>query len=104
MLTIRAQVVQPFQTSALTLPVADLILDEIERGSAAKIGDGKNRHEHSLESCVLTLFRQEIHLQKTVVRLPLNLDQIRDAHSSSDFGKVDALRRLTGALSQACIH
>ena len=36
-LTICAQVVKTFQPSALTLPVADLIFDEIERGGAAKI-------------------------------------------------------------------
>jgi hypothetical protein len=73
-LTISAQVVQSLEPSAFALPVTDLILDEIERRSAAEIGDGENGLEHSLESGVLALFRQEIHLQKTVVGLALNFD------------------------------
>ena len=41
-LTVRAKIVQTFEPSALTLPVADLILDKIERGGAAKVGDRKD--------------------------------------------------------------
>ncbi len=77
-LTVRAQVVETFEAAALTLPVADLILDEVERRGLAKIRDRKDRLKHSLQSGVLALFRQQIHLQKAVVRLALNLDQIRD--------------------------
>jgi hypothetical protein len=99
MFAVRPQVIETFKPSALTLPIANLILDKIERGGAAKIRDWKDRLEDGLQSRVLAFLRQEIHLQKTVVRLALNLDQIRDSHRRRYLGKVHALRRLARAFS-----
>jgi hypothetical protein len=71
---VSAQVVKTLEAAALALPVADLILDKIECCRAAEIRDGKDGLKDGLETSVLTLFRQEIHLQETVIGFPLNLD------------------------------
>src|ERR1700686_4682039 len=79
-LTCSSQVFQAFEISAFALPVADLIFDKVERGRFAKIGNRKYRLEHRLQTRALTLFRQHVHLQKTVVGLALNLNQIRNRY------------------------
>src|SRR5258708_6072175 len=84
-LTRRAQVFQSFQIAALALPIADLIFDKVERRSFAKVGDRKHRPKDRLKASALALFRQQIHLQKTVVGFPLNLDQIRNRHRRLNF-------------------
>src|SRR4029079_17315190 len=87
----RAAVLQPLQLAALALPVADRIFDELERRVLAEVADRKDRLEHRLEAGVLALARQTVHLQEALVRLLLNLDQVRDWNSRFDFRKVDAL-------------
>ena len=61
------QVVQPLQLAALALPVADRVLDELERRVLAKVADRKDRLEDRLQSSVFALGRQPVHLQKTLV-------------------------------------
>src|SRR5439155_3229767 len=86
-----AQVMQPLQLAALALPVADRILDELERRVLAEVADGKYRLDHRLQTRVLALARQTIHLQEPLVGLLLDLDQVRDRDGGLDFRKVDAL-------------
>src|SRR4029079_10009927 len=86
-----AQVVQTLQLSALALPVADRVLDELERGVLAKVADREDRLEHRLQTRVLALARQTIHLQKALVRFLLDLNQGRDRNGRLDFREVDAL-------------
>src|SRR5262249_16596589 len=86
-----AQVVQSLQLAALALPVADRVLDELERRVLAEIRDRKHRLEHRLQTRVLALARQAVHLQEALVRLLLDLDQVRDRNSRLDFRKIDAL-------------
>src|SRR6185312_5630947 len=83
------QVVQALQLAALALPVADRILDELERRVLAEIADRKDRLEHRLETRVLAFARQTVHLQEPLVGLLLDLDRDRDGRL--DFRKVDAL-------------
>src|SRR6266550_5598972 len=97
----RAQVFQSFQIAALALPIADLIFDKVERRGFAKVGDRKHRLKDRLKTSALALFGQQIHLQKTVIRFPLNLDQIRNRHRRLNFRKVVSLRRLTCASPQS---
>ena len=85
------QVVQSLQLAALALPVADGVLDELERRVLAEIADRKHRLEHRLQPGVFTLGRQPVHLQKTLVGLLLNLDQVRNGNRRLDFRKVDPL-------------
>src|SRR6267142_4902042 len=83
--TRRAQVFQSFEIAALALPIADLVFDKIERRRFAKVGDRKHGLEDRLQTGALPLFGQQIHLQKTVVGFPLNLDQIRNRHRCFNF-------------------
>src|SRR5581483_9491127 len=84
-------VVQPLQLAALALPVADRVLDELERRVLAEVADRKDRLEHRLKAGVLALARQPIHLQEALVRLLLDLDQVRDRNGRLDFREIDAL-------------
>ncbi len=86
-----AQVVEPLQLAALALPVADRILDELERRVLAEVADREDRLEHRLQTRVLALARQTVHLQEALVRLLLDLDQVRDRNGRLDFREVDAL-------------
>ena len=86
-----AQVVQPRQASALALPVADRILDELERRVLAEVADRKDRLEDRLQARILALGWQPVHLQEALVRLLLDLDQVRDRDRRLDLRKIDAL-------------
>ena len=86
-----AQVMQPLQLAALALPVADRVLDELERRVLAEVADREDRLEHRLQTRVLALARQTVHLQEALVGLLLDLDQVRDRNGRLDFRKVDAL-------------
>jgi len=67
-----AQVVQPFQVAALAFPVADRIVDELQVADAAKIRNRKHGSENRLQTDVLTLVRELVHLQKPLVRFLLH--------------------------------
>src|SRR5262249_46653794 len=86
-----AEVVQPLQLAALALPVADRVLDELERRVLAEVADREHRLEDRLETRVLALARQTVHLQETLVGFLLELDQVRNRYGGLDFRKVDAL-------------
>jgi hypothetical protein len=86
-----AQVVQARQPAALALPVPDRVLDELERRVLAEVADREDRLEHRLQPGVLALGGQPVHLQEALVRLLLDLDQVRDRDRGLDLGEVDAL-------------
>ena len=70
--------VQALQVAALALPVADRVVDEFELRQSAKILDRKHRREHGLQTAIIALARQQIHLQKALIRLLLNFNQVRN--------------------------
>ena len=78
-----AQVVQPFEVAALALPVADRVIDELQLAQAAEVRDRENAFENALQTRVVALARQQFHLQKALIRLLLNLDQVRNRESWS---------------------
>ena len=84
------EMMQAGEPSALALPVSDRVLDELERRVLAEVADRKDRLEHGLQSGVLALGRQTVHLQEALVRFFLNLDQVRNRNRGLDFGEVDA--------------
>ena len=86
-----AQVVQPDELAALALPVPDRVLDELERGVLPEVGDREDRLEHRLQAGVFALGRQAVHLEKALVRVLLDLDQVRDRNRRLDLREVDAL-------------
>src|SRR5262249_59851771 len=76
---------------ALALPVADRVLDELERRVLTEVADREYRLEHRLQTGILALRGQPVHLQEPLVRLLLDLDQVRDRDRGLDLGEVDAL-------------
>ena len=82
--------VQTFQISALALPIADRIVDEFELTDAPEIGNRENGVENGLQTSIVALVRQKIHLQKALVRLLLYFDQIRDWYRRLDFRKINS--------------
>ena len=99
-LTICAKVLKTFKISALALPVADLVFDILERRCFAEVRYGKDGLEYRLQTDVVPLFGNEVHLQKPVVGFALHLDQVRDLGSCIDLRKVDSLRRLACSAPQ----
>jgi len=100
-LTVGTQVLEALEVAALTLPVADLILDIFERRRFAKIRNREDRRKHRLKADVIALLRDEVHLQKPVIGFALDLDQIRDLRRRIDLGKIHTLRRLACAPSES---
>src|SRR5687767_8313357 len=84
---------EALEVAALTLPVTDLILDIFEHCGFAKVRDGKDGRKHRLQTDTVSFLRDEIHLQETVVRLALHLDQIRDLRRCIDLGEIDPFGR-----------
>src|SRR5215208_6404310 len=85
----RAQVVETLQTSAFALPVADGIIDKCEFAQAAEIRNREHRLENALQTGIVALIGQQIHLQEALVRLLLHLDQIRDGYRGLDLRKIN---------------
>src|SRR5207247_2508848 len=85
------EVMQAGELAALAFPVADRILDEFERRVLPEIAYREDGLEDRLQSGVLALARQTIHLQEALVRFLLDLDQVRDRNRRLDFRKIDAL-------------
>src|SRR5262249_11581735 len=83
--------VQPFQVAALALPVADRVIDKFEIADTAEIRDREYRVEDGLQTDVLALIGQQVHLQEPFIRLLLYLDQVGDRDGSLDLGKINSL-------------
>ena len=86
-----AQVVEPFKASALALPVADGVIDEVELRNAAEIRDGEDGIKYGLQTHILPLRRQKIHLQEALIGAPLDLDQIGNLDDRGNFREINAL-------------
>ncbi|MEJ7608328.1 MAG: hypothetical protein WKF37_19190 [Bryobacteraceae bacterium] len=71
-----SQVIQTLEAAALAFPVADCVINEGQLAQAAKIRDREYALENTLEPGIVTFIRQQFHLQKTLVGLLLNFDQI----------------------------
>ena len=87
-----AQVVQPFQVPALALPVADRVVHELQLAHAAKVRNREYRIEYRLQARVFPLVGKQVHLQEPLVRLFLNLDQVRNWNGCFDLRKIHSLR------------
>ena len=85
-----AEVVQALQVAALALPVTNGVIDELQLGYVAKVGDRKDRLKHRLQAAVFALAGQLVHLQEAVVRTLLHFDQVRDLNGGRNFGKIES--------------
>ena len=77
-LTSGAQVMQALQVAALALPVADRVINELELRDVAEVGNRKHRLKYRLQSAVIALAGQTVHLQETLIRALLHFDQVRN--------------------------
>jgi hypothetical protein len=86
-----AQMMQAFQVAALALPVSDGVVHEFQLGHFAEIPDRKNRGEDGLQTAVVALARQQVHLQKALIGLHLHFDQIGDLDGALNFREIQTL-------------
>src|ERR1700719_911699 len=94
---------QPLEVAALAFPIPDGVIDKIQLRETAKILDREYRRENRLQPGVFAFRGQQIHLQKALIREPLDLDQVRDLDRTLDLRKVQALALPDGTISIAMI-
>ena len=85
------EMVQAREPPALAFPVADRVLDELQGRVLPEVADRKDRLEHRLQARILPLGGQPGHLQKTLVRFLLDLDEVGNRDRRPDLRKFDAL-------------
>src|SRR5580700_3988394 len=83
--------VQALEIAALALPVADGVIDELQFADAAEIGNREYGAEYRLQARIFPFVGQQVHLQEPLIRILLNLNQVRNRNRSLDFGKIDSL-------------
>src|SRR5437870_7566518 len=79
--------------AALAFPISDSVIDKLELRNIAEIGNGKHRLENRLQTGVVTLAGQAVHLQEAVIGTLLYLDQIRNLNRGGNFGKIKAFTK-----------
>src|SRR5271155_5893127 len=84
------QVMEPLEVTALALPVADRKVHKIQLGNVAEIGDRENRRKYGLQTVVVPLVGELVHLQKTLIRAPLHFDQVRNLDGGRNLGKIES--------------
>src|SRR6202030_4409089 len=87
----RAEVVQALEVAALALPVADRVVHEFQLRHFAEILDRKYRRKHRLQSGIVALARQQIHLQEALIRLHLDFNQVGNLNRALDFREIQTL-------------
>ena len=81
---VRPKMFETLEVAALALPVTDLILDEFESGRFTKVRNREDRRKYRLESDVVALLRDQVHLQEPIVRFALYLNKVRYLRGSVD--------------------
>src|SRR5262249_21346363 len=74
--------------------VPDGELDEVERAGLPEVAEREDGGEDRLQSGILALLGEEVHLQEAVVRLALHVDEIRQRHVAANLREVVANRLL----------
>src|SRR6266513_1463708 len=77
--------------AALAFPISDSVIDKLELRNIAEIGNGKHRLENRLQTGVVTLAGQAVHLQEAVIGTLLYLDQ--NLNRGGNFGKIKAFTK-----------
>ena len=90
---VHAQVLEALEPAALALPVADRVLDELQLAGAAEVREREDAREHRLEPRLVPLLGEQVHLQETLVRPALDVDQVRKIHERADLREVLSLCR-----------
>src|SRR5207302_1721920 len=87
----RAEVMQPLQVAALALPVSDGVVHKFKLRHFAEVADRKHAGEHGLKAAVVALARQQIHLQKALIRLHLDFNQVGNLNRALNFCEIQTL-------------
>src|SRR5207237_7533788 len=74
--------------AALAFPISNSVIDKLELRNVAEIGNRKHRLKNRLQSCIVTLAWQAVHLHEAVIGTLLYLDQIRNLDRGGNFGKI----------------
>ncbi|GBC83424.1 hypothetical protein HRbin10_02572 [bacterium HR10] len=91
----RAQMAQPFQLTALATPGPNGILHEVQLRRPPVVGDREDREEDRLQPRRgITLLGQSVHLHEPIVRLALQLNEVRNGDRGLDPREIHALARL----------
>ncbi len=83
---------QTAQMPALTLPIADRVVDELQLAQTAEIADRKHGTKDCLQTSVVSLTGQQLHLQEALIGRLLHFDQIRNRNRGRNPGKVHPQR------------
>src|SRR5690349_19714352 len=83
----------------IVLGLAERVAHELEGRSLVKILDRKNRFKNLLQPQILALRRGNILLQKKLIGIFLNLDQIREINDFLDSSKTAANPKIIGYLN-----
>src|SRR4051794_16338062 len=81
---------QSLEVTALALPIADCVIDEFKLRDVPEVRNWKYGLEYRLQTRVISLARQLVHLQKAVVRTLLDLDEVRDLDRRRNLGEVES--------------
>ncbi len=68
--------------------VSDLVIDKLQRTFPAEVLYRENAFKSALKADIPALVRIGIHLEKLVVRLPLDFDQVGNIHDFPDMSKI----------------
>src|SRR6202042_90037 len=85
-----AEVMQALQVAALALPVADREIDKIELRDIAKICDREDRGKNRLQTVVVPLVGELVHLQEALIGTPLHFDQVGNLDGGRNLGKIES--------------
>src|SRR4029077_2193433 len=72
-------------------PVADRVIHEFQLRHLAEILNRKHRCKYRLQSAVIALAGQQIHLQKALIRLHLDFNQVGNLNRALNFCKIQTL-------------
>ena len=86
--TVRSQVVEALEISTLALPVSDRVLHKLERRRAAKVVNRENRIKNRLQPDVLAFRGRDVHLQKAMIGLPLDFNEVWNGDARMNLGKI----------------
>src|SRR5262249_50092610 len=70
------------------LGVPEVVPHELQRRVLVVVGDRKDALEHRLETHVLAVLRRVVLLQEGLVRVPLDLDQVRDLNDGRNLPEI----------------
>src|SRR5262249_48906080 len=101
--TVCPEMLESLEVAAFTLPVSDLVLDEFEGRSFAEIRNREYRLKYRLQTDVIPLFRNEVHLQKAVIRFSLDFDEVRNLRRRIDLREIHPFGRLARSPSETVV-